>query len=102
MATSVLWFRRDLRLGDHPALAAAARKRLDDFRGDCPADYDDDRHVPGADATSRLSPYLKWGCIHPRQVLAGLERTKGEERFRTGRGANGLPLGGCRHAPAPG
>ena len=24
---------------------------------------------PGADATSRLSPYLKWGCLHPRQLL---------------------------------
>ena len=31
--------------------------------------YDEQRERPGADATSRLSPYLKWGCLHPRQLL---------------------------------
>lgn len=28
MSAAVLWFRRDLRLGDHPALAAAAQEGL--------------------------------------------------------------------------
>src|SRR5204863_5260150 len=41
------------------------------------------RNAPGADATSRLSPYLKWGCIHPRQLLAKLGGTMAERTFRT-------------------
>ncbi len=32
--------------------------------------YDDLRNDPGADRTSRLSPYLKYGVLHPRQLLA--------------------------------
>ena len=35
------------------------------------------------DGTSRLSPYLKWGCVHPRQVLARLGRGKGPQAFAT-------------------
>jgi deoxyribodipyrimidine photo-lyase len=45
--------------------------------------YDEDRDRPDLDATSRLSPYLKWGCIHPRQLLAKLGRSKAEQRFRS-------------------
>src|SRR5689334_18904302 len=32
--------------------------------------YADLRNDPGADRTSRLSPYLKYGVVHPRQLLA--------------------------------
>ncbi len=35
--------------------------------------YNDGRDNPAADSTSRLSPYLKFGCIHPRQLLADLD-----------------------------
>ncbi len=35
-------------------------------------DYSEARDDPGADRTSRLSPYLKLGVVHPRQLLAGL------------------------------
>jgi deoxyribodipyrimidine photo-lyase len=34
--------------------------------------YATTRNEPGKDATSRLSPYLKYGCIHPRTVLAAV------------------------------
>lgn len=34
--------------------------------------YGAHRDVPGADATSRLSPHLKYGTIHPRTMLAQL------------------------------
>ncbi|WP_410564368.1 cryptochrome/photolyase family protein [Amycolatopsis sp. cmx-4-61] len=34
--------------------------------------YDEDRDRPDRDGTTRLSPYLRWGCIHPRTVLADL------------------------------
>ncbi len=33
-------------------------------------DYDSIRDDPGADRTSRMSPYLKLGVVHPRQLLA--------------------------------
>ena len=32
--------------------------------------YDDARDRPGRDGTSRLSPFLRFGALHPRQVLA--------------------------------
>ncbi|MGH3814486.1 MAG: cryptochrome/photolyase family protein, partial [Pseudonocardiaceae bacterium] len=46
------------------------------------ADYAGDRDRPDLDGTSRLSPYLKWGCLHPRQLLAKLGRGPGPEAFR--------------------
>jgi deoxyribodipyrimidine photo-lyase len=47
------------------------------------ADYDEARDQPGADRTSRMSPYLKVGAVHPRQLLADLagRRGGGAERY---------------------
>jgi deoxyribodipyrimidine photo-lyase len=59
----------------------AASDRLKTFLGSV-REYGDARDLPGADATSRLSPYLKYGCIHPRTVLAGLGSSPGEETLR--------------------
>jgi len=42
----------------------------------CPAGvdgYPDRRDLPAVDGTSTLSPALKWGTIHPRQLLADLD-----------------------------
>lgn len=36
-------------------------------------DYPDRRDLPAVEGTSRLSPALKWGTIHPRQLLADLD-----------------------------
>lgn len=47
----------------------AAHRVLESFL-DRVAHYDEERNIPALDATSRLSPYLRWGAIHPRQVLA--------------------------------
>ena len=44
------------------------------------ADYDDVRDRPDLDRTSRMSVYLKWGCIHPRTLLADLGR--GDDVYR--------------------
>ncbi|MBM7515595.1 cryptochrome/photolyase family protein [Nocardioides nitrophenolicus] len=49
---------------------AAALARWDAWRGTA---YDDVRDRPDLDATSRLSPDLRWGTIHPRTVLADLD-----------------------------
>jgi len=35
--------------------------------------YDDRRNQPAIAGTSQLSPALKWGTIHPRQLLADLD-----------------------------
>jgi deoxyribodipyrimidine photo-lyase len=66
-----------------PAGEAAAWERLEEFLGDGARDYGDRRNDPGADATSRLSPHLRWGTLHPRQVLARLGRSDGERTFAT-------------------
>src|SRR5690349_2133491 len=48
----------------------AAWRRVRSFLESDLADYDTARNDPGADRTSRLSPYLKYGVLHPRQLLA--------------------------------
>jgi deoxyribodipyrimidine photo-lyase len=61
---------------------AAAKRAARRFYDTALADYDEQRNLPGIDGTSRLSPYLKWGCIHPRQLLAKLGSAKAERVFR--------------------
>lgn len=51
---------------------AGARLRLERFLQKKVADYDSDRDHPAIDGTSSLSPYLRWGQIGPRQVVAAL------------------------------
>ncbi|HSL57476.1 MAG TPA: deoxyribodipyrimidine photo-lyase [Acidimicrobiales bacterium] len=60
-----------------------AHDRLDAFIDERVTDYRDARNQPGIEGTSRLSPYLKWGCVHPRQILARLGDSRGEEVFRS-------------------
>ncbi|MDQ3476797.1 MAG: DNA photolyase family protein [Actinomycetota bacterium] len=50
----------------------AAHKAWQAFRDDKVADYSTERNRPDLDRTSRLSPYLHFGCIHPRTLLADL------------------------------
>ena len=51
----------------------AAHAALDRFLHTGVGDYAQRRDVPAADATSRLGPYLKFGCLHPRQLLHRLD-----------------------------
>lgn len=51
----------------------AARTALDRFLAADIDDYDRARDLPGDDRTSRLSPYLHFGCIHPRQILSRID-----------------------------
>ncbi|HEX4219503.1 MAG TPA: deoxyribodipyrimidine photo-lyase [Acidimicrobiales bacterium] len=63
---------------------AAARGRLEQFVEDSIEHYDDQRDRPDLEGTSRLSPYLKFGCLHPRQVLAQLDLINpAHRRFQT-------------------
>ena len=42
------------------------------FLGEGIETYDSDRDRPDREGTTRLSPYLRWGCVHPRTLLADL------------------------------
>lgn len=46
----------------------AAHEQLKRFLADDLGDYREQRDVPGVDATSRLSPRLRWGELSPHQV----------------------------------
>ncbi|HEX7353201.1 MAG TPA: deoxyribodipyrimidine photo-lyase [Mycobacteriales bacterium] len=56
---------------------AAAWRTWRRFRDEHLADYARDRDAPGTDATSRLSPYLHLGLIHPRSLLADVAGRRG-------------------------
>jgi deoxyribodipyrimidine photo-lyase len=62
---------------------AAAWDRLERFVAGPLADYDRNRDFPAAAGTSGLSPYLRFGCVHPRSPLALLGSEPGAERMRT-------------------
>jgi deoxyribodipyrimidine photo-lyase len=61
---------------------AAARRRLGSFLRRGVRDYHEARDALGDDATSRLSPYLHFGCLSPREVEERLPRGKGAQAFR--------------------
>jgi deoxyribodipyrimidine photo-lyase len=58
---------------------AAALDRWRRFAGEHLTGYAGDRDRPDLDRTSRLSPYLKFGSIHPRTILADLP---GDSQYR--------------------
>jgi deoxyribodipyrimidine photo-lyase len=60
----------------------AARKVLADFLSGDLRGYDDQHDALGDDSTSRLSPYLHFGCISPREIEEGLPRGAGPDAFR--------------------
>jgi deoxyribodipyrimidine photo-lyase len=69
---------------DKPALGgeAEARRALDRFLDGRVQDYVDTHDALGADRTSRLSPYLHFGCVSVRAVEERLPRGEGPEAFR--------------------
>ena len=63
----------------------AARRRWRRFLEDGIDAYDTDRDRPDRDGTSRLSPYLHLGVLHPRSLLADLagRHGRGAQTFTT-------------------
>lgn len=61
---------------------AGARARLRGFRRVALASYAAERDVPRSDATSRLSPHLRWGELSMRQAWAAGSGTGGEAWLR--------------------
>jgi len=65
-----------------PAGERAALERWKQFLAEGVEQYGERRNLPGVDGTSRLSVYLKYGCIHPRTVLAHLPDNDGGQSVR--------------------
>ncbi len=45
--------------------------------------YADDRNVPAIEGTSRMSPYLRWGIVHPNQLIHRLRPMPSHDVFRS-------------------
>ncbi len=65
-----------------PAGERAGLDRLGEFLAAGVDRYGERRNDPGVDGTSRLSVYLKYGCVHPRTVLDQLPRSAGGDALR--------------------
>ncbi|MEN9646824.1 MAG: hypothetical protein RL238_3493 [Actinomycetota bacterium] len=63
-----------------PASEAAAHDRWHEYLPEA-HQYADRRDLPAVDGTSRLSAALRWGLVHPRQLLADLGPERGHEVF---------------------
>ena len=61
----------------------AAWERFDEWSQRAMGDYKEARNMPGVDGTSMMSPYLKFGIIHPRQLLQRLDGSAGSDVFRS-------------------
>lgn len=61
----------------------AAWERFEAFLDGPVFAYDRTRNDPSIEGTSRLSPHLKWGTVHPRQLLARLGPDPSEDVFRS-------------------
>jgi deoxyribodipyrimidine photo-lyase len=65
-----------------PAGEAAALDRWREFRSGDAAEYRAERDRPDRPGTTRLSPYLRWGAIHPRTMLAELDESDAAQALR--------------------
>jgi deoxyribodipyrimidine photo-lyase len=61
----------------------AAWKVWQQFRDSALDTYAETRNNPDVEGTSRLSPYLRFGVIHPRSLLAELGDSKSHAVFRS-------------------
>ncbi len=59
-----------------------AHRRWAEFAAGPLARYAQDRNTPGIPGTSRLSADLRWGVLHPVQLLAGLDDGPGAATYR--------------------
>lgn len=64
---------------------AAAHQRWQQFVSEHLDDYADGRDRPDQPGTSRMSVYLKYGCVHPRTLLADISghTSNGAQSFRS-------------------
>ena len=60
----------------------AARRAMFGFFKQYLADYEQGREQPGTEGSSRLSPYLHFGCVSPRELEDRAGSRAGAEAFR--------------------
>jgi deoxyribodipyrimidine photo-lyase len=60
-----------------------AWERFDEWSQRAMSHYKEARNIPGVDGTSMMSPYLKFGIVHPRQLLQRLDGSAGSDVFRS-------------------
>ena len=65
-----------------PGGERAGRERMASFLRDGIGDYELNHDALGADRTSRLSPYLRFGCVSPRELEDRLPGGEGPAAFR--------------------
>jgi deoxyribodipyrimidine photo-lyase len=65
-----------------PGGETAGRERLSRFLRSRMGEYADNHDALGRDTTSRLSPYLHFGCVSAREIEQRLPRGKGPDAFR--------------------
>ena len=65
------------------ATSSYFHSRWEDFVHDRLDTYATTRNLPGIDGTSRMSPALRWGIVHPRQLLADLGQGTSHDTFRS-------------------
>jgi deoxyribodipyrimidine photo-lyase len=65
-----------------PGGETAGRSRMNRFLRDGVDEYASNHDALGADRTSRLSPYLRFGCISPLELELHLESGEGAAAFR--------------------
>ena len=61
----------------------AAWDRWEHFAGDALSRYKEERNNPDRDGSSKLSPYLRFGVLHPRQLLAELRPDTNHDVYRS-------------------
>lgn len=61
---------------------SAARQRWKLFQEQGLRSYHQDRDYVSIEGTSRLGPHLRWGEIHPRTILAGLDNSEAHQVFK--------------------
>ena len=66
-----------------PASRAGAVAMWEAFVADGLDRYDHSRDLPGVDGTSRLSAALRWGLMHPCELIADLRPVRAHEVFRS-------------------
>ena len=63
------------------ASESAAWARWDDFKSRALDHYSENRNSPAKDGTSMISPYLRFGIVHPRQLLSESEPIEARRAF---------------------
>ena len=66
-----------------PAGEKAAWKRWEKWSAQGLSTYKDERNRPDLDGTSMLSPYLRFGVLHPRQLMVELPSGAGADHYRS-------------------